>query len=110
MIFENASKVSFWCGQSPTVLNIVKLQKSFIGVFNGYFKARNFLTPLLDSMPSLVTASVESSEEEFHHCFALLSCEDGCTREETFSVVLEGLSAATNLELTSDDLVCSHFC
>ncbi|XP_037456281.1 uncharacterized protein LOC119326773 [Triticum dicoccoides] len=62
------------------------------------------LTPLLDSMPSLVTASVESSEEEFHHCFALLSCDDGCTREETFSVVLEGLSAATNLELTSDDL------
>ncbi|VAI62502.1 hypothetical protein VPH35_113283 [Triticum aestivum] len=63
------------------------------------------LTPLLDSMPSLVTASVESSEEEFHHCFALLSCDDGCTREETFSVVLEGLSAATNLELTSDDLL-----
>ncbi|KAM3223992.1 hypothetical protein ACQJBY_057405 [Aegilops geniculata] len=63
------------------------------------------LTPLLDSMPSLVTASVESSEEEFHHCFTLPSCDEGCTREETFSVVLEGLSAATNLELTSDDLL-----
>ncbi|VAI62498.1 unnamed protein product [Triticum turgidum subsp. durum] len=63
------------------------------------------LTPLLDSMPSLVTASVESSEEESHHCFTLPSCDEGCTREETFSVVLEGLSAATNLELTSDDLI-----
>uniref|UniRef100_R7W4H3 F-box domain-containing protein n=1 Tax=Aegilops tauschii TaxID=37682 RepID=R7W4H3_AEGTA len=61
------------------------------------------LTPLLDSMPSLVTASVESSEEEFHHCFVFSSCDEGCNREERFSVVLEGLSAATNLELTSDD-------
>lgn len=46
------------------------------------------LTPLLESMPSLVTASVESSEEEFHHCFAL-SCQ-GCDMQERFSVVLEG--------------------
>ncbi|KAF7091832.1 hypothetical protein CFC21_094380 [Triticum aestivum] len=61
------------------------------------------LTPLLDSMPSLVTASVESSEEEFHHCFVFSSCDEGCNREERFSVVLEGLSTATNLELTSDD-------
>ena len=50
VIFENASKVSFWCGQSSTILNIVKLQKSFVGVFNGYFKARDFLAPLFESM------------------------------------------------------------
>ena len=50
MIFENAAKVSFWCGQSSTILNIVKLQESFIGVFNGYFKVRDFLAPLFESM------------------------------------------------------------
>uniref|UniRef100_A0ACD5ZFE3 Uncharacterized protein n=1 Tax=Avena sativa TaxID=4498 RepID=A0ACD5ZFE3_AVESA len=48
------------------------------------------LPPLLDSMPSLVTASVgESTENELQNV------------EESFSVVLEGLSSATNLELTT---------
>ncbi|XP_044953986.1 F-box/LRR-repeat protein At3g26922-like isoform X2 [Hordeum vulgare subsp. vulgare] len=59
------------------------------------------LTPLLDSMPSLVTASVESFDQQYHYCFDV-PCE-GCDRQAGFPVVLEGLSAATNLELTTDD-------
>uniref|UniRef100_N1QZ12 Uncharacterized protein n=1 Tax=Aegilops tauschii TaxID=37682 RepID=N1QZ12_AEGTA len=61
------------------------------------------LTPLLDSMPSLVTASVESFDQQYHYCFDV-PCE-GCDRQARFPVVLEGLSAATNLELTSDDQI-----
>ncbi|XP_020152369.1 putative F-box/LRR-repeat protein At5g02930 [Aegilops tauschii subsp. strangulata] len=59
------------------------------------------LTPLLDSMPSLLTASVESFDQQYHYCFDV-PCE-GCDRQARFPVVLEGLSAATNLELTTDD-------
>jgi hypothetical protein len=45
------------------------------------------LPPLLDSMPSLVTASIDESNDYDQN------------GEERFSVVLEGLSSATNLEL-----------
>ncbi|KAM0904358.1 hypothetical protein ACQ4PT_018067 [Festuca glaucescens] len=45
------------------------------------------LTPLLDTMPSLVTASVGDVPPFEHY------------GEESFSVVLEGLSSATNLKL-----------
>jgi hypothetical protein len=56
------------------------------------------LPPLLDSMPSLVTASVDESTD----------CEQYA--QERFSVVLEGLSSATNLELiTPYYQVFSHF-
>ncbi|KAM0840503.1 hypothetical protein ACQ4PT_059613 [Festuca glaucescens] len=47
------------------------------------------LTPLLDTMQLLVTASVVDVPEYEHY------------GEESFSVVLEGLSSATNLELTT---------
>jgi hypothetical protein len=54
--------------------------------------------PLLDSMPSLVTASVDESTD----------CEQYA--QESFSVVLEGVSSATNLELiTPYYQVFSHF-
>ncbi|KAM0852858.1 hypothetical protein ACQ4PT_051483 [Festuca glaucescens] len=56
------------------------------------------LTPLLDTMPSLVTASVVDVLGYGHY------------GEESFSLVLEGLSRATNLDLrTLYDQVFVHF-
>ncbi|KAM0840504.1 hypothetical protein ACQ4PT_059614 [Festuca glaucescens] len=56
------------------------------------------LTPLLDTMPSLVTASVVDVLGYGHY------------GEESFSLVLEGLSRATNLDLrTPYDQVFVHF-
>lgn len=71
--------------------------------------------PLLDSMPSLVTASVklgEGCEEEVCYC-GNPSCE-GCDAqpgETDYPVALESLSGATNLKLKIYDptRVCSLF-
>ena len=50
MLFEDGSKVSFRGGMCPTILDIINLQKGFVGVLNVYFKAGKFLTQLLEGI------------------------------------------------------------
>ncbi|XP_073367557.1 F-box/LRR-repeat protein 13-like [Aegilops tauschii subsp. strangulata] len=66
-------------------------------------------TPLLDSLPSLVTASIIIGFECKDNCDRYKYLGDcgsescvGCYGEDDSSVLLEGLSGTTNLELTSE--------
>lgn len=84
------------------------------------------LTPFLESMPSLVTASVwfdgdwADREYRYDHCFDSYygGCDDGSclachiiNLEGDGCVFLEGLCGATNLKLTSaPEMVCFHVC
>lgn len=76
------------------------------------------LTPLLDRMPSLVTASITLGKDCRDLCYIYCGGNPKCTGcnghpgNSNCSVVLEGLSGATNLELTAShpNVVCSHFC
>ena len=73
------------------------------------------LTPFIHSMPSLAAASVTLTQSCTDYCGCCnLWCE-GCCGEAgdiNYSIVLEGLSGAKNLELENYNpaLVCSHFC
>jgi hypothetical protein len=76
------------------------------------------LAPFLESMPSLVTASVKLGGAYIGECMDCCSCGnrscEGCTVQtgnNDSSVVLKSLSGAMNLELTTEDnMVCSDFC
>ncbi|CAM0914107.1 unnamed protein product [Alopecurus aequalis] len=68
------------------------------------------LTPSFGSLPSLITASIRITPES-DQCLAWTSptgyCEGFCCKDYS-SVLLEGLSGATHLELISED-VCEIF-
>ena len=72
---------------------------------------RYSLNPLFGSLPSVITACIRIIPESEEECPSSTGyCEGFCCKDDC-SVLLEGLSGATNLELITEwSMVCFIFC
>ena len=61
MVFEYASKILFWSGETPFIFKFIKFKEIPVGVFNGNRQFRNTFTPNFQITPQVFKLAGDNS-------------------------------------------------